>query len=59
MGTVLGANAVAFVLTRWNDIGNITHNKSAILVELIKEETTLFHTVSRMDEGGVRRPRGV
>ncbi|ELK16164.1 Tyrosine-protein phosphatase non-receptor type 14 [Pteropus alecto] len=43
-GTVLGANAVAFVLTRWNDIGNITHNKSAILVELIKEETTLFHT---------------
>ncbi|XP_038616649.1 tyrosine-protein phosphatase non-receptor type 14 isoform X1 [Tachyglossus aculeatus] len=33
------------VIYRWNDIGNITHNKSAILVELInKEETALFHT---------------
>nr|KAF6397740.1 protein tyrosine phosphatase non-receptor type 14 [Rousettus aegyptiacus] len=32
------------IIHRWNDIGNITHNKSAILVELIKEETTLFHT---------------
>ncbi|XP_074078761.1 tyrosine-protein phosphatase non-receptor type 14 isoform X2 [Macrotis lagotis] len=30
---------------RWNDIGNISHNKSTILLELInKEETTLFHT---------------
>ncbi|XP_020863436.1 tyrosine-protein phosphatase non-receptor type 14 [Phascolarctos cinereus] len=30
---------------RWNDIGNITHNKSTILLELInKEETALFHT---------------
>ncbi|XP_030157890.1 tyrosine-protein phosphatase non-receptor type 14 isoform X1 [Lynx canadensis] len=33
------------VIHRWNDIGNITHNKSTILVELInKEETALFHT---------------
>lgn len=33
------------VIYRWNDIGNITHNKSTILVELInKEETALFHT---------------
>ncbi|XP_070590524.1 tyrosine-protein phosphatase non-receptor type 14 isoform X1 [Erythrolamprus reginae] len=30
---------------RWNDIGNITHNKSSIVVELVnKEETLLFHT---------------
>ncbi|XP_013908361.1 PREDICTED: tyrosine-protein phosphatase non-receptor type 14 [Thamnophis sirtalis] len=30
---------------RWNDIGNITHNKSSIVVELVnKEETVLFHT---------------
>ncbi|XP_074846074.1 tyrosine-protein phosphatase non-receptor type 14 isoform X2 [Carettochelys insculpta] len=29
----------------WNDIGNIIHNKSSIIVELInKEETVLFHT---------------
>nr|KAF6316443.1 protein tyrosine phosphatase non-receptor type 14 [Pipistrellus kuhlii] len=33
------------VIHRWNDMGNITHNKSTILVELInKEETVLFHT---------------
>ncbi|KAF6075610.1 protein tyrosine phosphatase non-receptor type 14 [Phyllostomus discolor] len=33
------------VIHRWNDLGNITHNKSTILVELInKEETVLFHT---------------
>uniref|UniRef100_A0A5F9C1N0 protein-tyrosine-phosphatase n=1 Tax=Oryctolagus cuniculus TaxID=9986 RepID=A0A5F9C1N0_RABIT len=33
------------VIHRWNDIGNITHNKSTIIVELInKEETVLFHT---------------
>uniref|UniRef100_A0A8D2HES9 Tyrosine-protein phosphatase non-receptor type n=1 Tax=Urocitellus parryii TaxID=9999 RepID=A0A8D2HES9_UROPR len=33
------------VIYRWNDIGNITHNKSTILLELInKEETALFHT---------------
>uniref|UniRef100_A0A452R0D5 Tyrosine-protein phosphatase non-receptor type n=1 Tax=Ursus americanus TaxID=9643 RepID=A0A452R0D5_URSAM len=33
------------VIYRWNDIGNVTHNKSTILVELInKEETALFHT---------------
>uniref|UniRef100_A0A8I5R1Q3 Tyrosine-protein phosphatase non-receptor type n=1 Tax=Papio anubis TaxID=9555 RepID=A0A8I5R1Q3_PAPAN len=33
------------VIHRWNDMGNITHNKSTILVELInKEETALFHT---------------
>ncbi|XP_054837480.1 tyrosine-protein phosphatase non-receptor type 14 isoform X2 [Eublepharis macularius] len=33
------------VIYRWNDIGNITHNKSSIAVELInKEETVLFHT---------------
>ncbi|KAM8945243.1 tyrosine-protein phosphatase non-receptor type 14 [Pelodytes ibericus] len=30
---------------RWNDIGNITHSKSAIVLELNrKEETVLFHT---------------
>lgn len=46
---------VAFLLTRWNDLGNITHNKSTILVELInKEETVLFHTVSHVDKGRVR-----
>ncbi|KAM9317314.1 tyrosine-protein phosphatase non-receptor type 14 [Gastrophryne carolinensis] len=29
----------------WNDIGNITHNKSAIVLELNrKEESALFHT---------------
>uniref|UniRef100_A0A8C3T5W8 Tyrosine-protein phosphatase non-receptor type n=1 Tax=Chelydra serpentina TaxID=8475 RepID=A0A8C3T5W8_CHESE len=34
------------VIYRWNDIGNIIHNKSSIIVELInKEETVLFHTV--------------
>ncbi|XP_067421070.1 tyrosine-protein phosphatase non-receptor type 14 [Emydura macquarii macquarii] len=33
------------VIYRWNDIGNIIHNKSSIVVELInKEETVLFHT---------------
>ncbi|KAF6293576.1 protein tyrosine phosphatase non-receptor type 14 [Rhinolophus ferrumequinum] len=33
------------VIHRWNDIGNITHTKSTILVELVnKEETALFHT---------------
>ncbi|XP_039105444.1 tyrosine-protein phosphatase non-receptor type 14 [Hyaena hyaena] len=33
------------VIHRWNDIGNISHNKSTILVELLnKEETALFHT---------------
>ncbi|XP_062980114.1 tyrosine-protein phosphatase non-receptor type 14 [Elgaria multicarinata webbii] len=33
------------VMYRWNDIGNITHNKSSIAVELLnKEETVLFHT---------------
>nr|XP_020041600.1 tyrosine-protein phosphatase non-receptor type 14 isoform X2 [Castor canadensis] len=33
------------VIYRWNEIGNITHNKAAILVELTdKEETVLFHT---------------
>lgn len=52
----LGADTPAFVLTRWNDVGNITHNKSAILVELInKEETALFHTVSQVDTGGPHR----
>lgn len=50
-----GANTVAFVLCRWNDMGNITHNKSTILVELInKEETVLFHTVSKLHAGRVR-----
>ncbi|KAK1171432.1 tyrosine-protein phosphatase non-receptor type 14-like [Acipenser oxyrinchus oxyrinchus] len=30
---------------RWNDLGNITHNKSAISIELTnKEETIPFHT---------------
>ncbi|XP_055000518.1 tyrosine-protein phosphatase non-receptor type 14 [Sorex araneus] len=30
---------------RWSDIGNISHNKSTILAELVhKEETVLFHT---------------
>ncbi|KFZ54865.1 Tyrosine-protein phosphatase non-receptor type 14 [Antrostomus carolinensis] len=33
------------VIYRWNDIGNITHNKSSIVLELInKEENVLFHT---------------
>ncbi|NWU98964.1 PTN14 phosphatase, partial [Upupa epops] len=33
------------VLYRWNDIGNIAHNKSSIVLELInKEENVLFHT---------------
>lgn len=33
--------------TRWSDIGNISHNKCTILVELEhKEETAQFHTVS-------------
>nr|XP_048295427.1 tyrosine-protein phosphatase non-receptor type 14 [Myodes glareolus] len=33
------------VIYRWNDIGSVTHSKSAILLELIdKEETALFHT---------------
>nr|XP_056709049.1 tyrosine-protein phosphatase non-receptor type 14 [Euleptes europaea]XP_056709050.1 tyrosine-protein phosphatase non-receptor type 14 [Euleptes europaea] len=33
------------VIYRWNDIGNITHNRSSIAVELVnKEETVLFHT---------------
>ncbi|XP_006890616.1 PREDICTED: tyrosine-protein phosphatase non-receptor type 14 [Elephantulus edwardii] len=33
------------VIYRWNDLGNISHNKSTILVEFInKEETALFHT---------------
>nr|DBA27256.1 TPA: hypothetical protein GDO54_011420 [Pyxicephalus adspersus] len=32
-------------VVRWNDIGNITHNKSAIVLELNrKEESVLFHT---------------
>lgn len=49
-----GGKHVAFLLTRWNDLGNITHNKSTILVELInKEETVLFHTVSSVDKGRV------
>lgn len=35
-------------------MGNITHNKSTILVELInKEETVLFHTVSKGHAGSV------
>lgn len=56
----LGANTVASLLTRWNDMGNITHNKSTILVELInKEETVLFHTVSKVHEGRVRGQRAV
>ncbi|NXW27237.1 PTN14 phosphatase, partial [Phaetusa simplex] len=34
-----------FLLYRWNDIGNIAHNKSSIVLELInKEENVLFHT---------------
>ncbi|KFW93259.1 Tyrosine-protein phosphatase non-receptor type 14 [Phalacrocorax carbo] len=33
------------VIYRWNDIGNIAHNKSSIVLELInKEENVLFHT---------------
>uniref|UniRef100_A0A4W3IJR6 Tyrosine-protein phosphatase non-receptor type n=1 Tax=Callorhinchus milii TaxID=7868 RepID=A0A4W3IJR6_CALMI len=35
------------VTFRWNDVGNITHNKSSINAELTnKEETVPFHTVS-------------
>ncbi|XP_053165359.1 tyrosine-protein phosphatase non-receptor type 14 isoform X2 [Hemicordylus capensis] len=32
------------VIYRWNDIGNISQNKSSIAVELEKEETVLYHT---------------
>nr|XP_005998636.1 PREDICTED: tyrosine-protein phosphatase non-receptor type 14 [Latimeria chalumnae] len=33
------------IIYRWNDIGNITHNKSTIVVELTnREETIPFHT---------------
>ncbi|XP_069464664.1 tyrosine-protein phosphatase non-receptor type 14 [Ambystoma mexicanum] len=33
------------VIYRWNDIGNITHNKSTIAIELVKkEENVLYHT---------------
>nr|XP_060610263.1 tyrosine-protein phosphatase non-receptor type 14 [Anolis sagrei ordinatus] len=33
------------MIYRWNDIGNIMHNKSSITVELLnKEETVFFHT---------------
>lgn len=33
------------IIYRWNEIGNITHNKSVIAVELLdKEETVLYHT---------------
>lgn len=50
-----GPTRLPLFLPRWNDMGNITHNKSTILVELInKEETVLFHTVSRTHEGRVR-----
>lgn len=49
----LWANTVGFLLRRWNDMGNITHNKSTILVELVnKEETALFHTVNKTDNEG-------
>ncbi|XP_063775152.1 tyrosine-protein phosphatase non-receptor type 14 isoform X2 [Pseudophryne corroboree] len=35
----------AIACYRWNDIGNITHNKSAVVLELNKkEESVLFHT---------------
>lgn len=50
----LWANTVGFLLHRWNDMGNITHSKSTILVELVsKEETALFHTVNQTDSEGV------
>lgn len=50
----LWANTVGFLLCRWNDMGNITHNKSTILVELVnKEETALFHTVNKTDKEGM------
>ncbi|KAG8504452.1 Tyrosine-protein phosphatase non-receptor type 14 [Galemys pyrenaicus] len=33
------------VMYRWGDVGNISHNKSTILAELVgKEETAQFHT---------------
>jgi len=42
------ANYRIFLLYRWNDIGNIAHNKSSIVLELInKEENVLFHTVRK------------
>ncbi|MBN3313185.1 PTN14 phosphatase, partial [Atractosteus spatula] len=38
-------NGRSTIVYRWNDIGNMTHNKSAITIELTnKEETVLFHT---------------
>ncbi|KAM5165445.1 tyrosine-protein phosphatase non-receptor type 14 [Mantella aurantiaca] len=42
VGDSHGKSAASY---RWNDIGNITHNKSAIVLELNrKEESVLFHT---------------
>uniref|UniRef100_A0A8C5TBC2 Tyrosine-protein phosphatase non-receptor type n=1 Tax=Malurus cyaneus samueli TaxID=2593467 RepID=A0A8C5TBC2_9PASS len=39
------------VIYRWNDIGNIAHNKSSIVLELInKEENVLFHTVRKISD---------
>ncbi|XP_068089061.1 tyrosine-protein phosphatase non-receptor type 14 [Hyperolius riggenbachi] len=46
MGICVGDNQGKSTASyRWNDIGNITHNKSAIVLELNrKEENVLFHT---------------
>ncbi|KAM4693440.1 tyrosine-protein phosphatase non-receptor type 14 [Discoglossus pictus] len=38
-------NGQSSVTYRWNDIGNITHNKSTVVLELSRrEESVLFHT---------------
>ncbi|KAM4772766.1 tyrosine-protein phosphatase non-receptor type 14 [Rhinophrynus dorsalis] len=42
---VRNSSGQATATYRWNDIGNIAHNKSAIVLELNKkEESVLFHT---------------
>lgn len=48
MNVCVGKLYCIFLLYRWNDIGNIAHNKSSIVLELInKEENVLFHTVRK------------
>lgn len=48
---VLANSNAFFLLCRWNDIGNIAHNKSSIVLELInKEENVLFHTVRKRSD---------
>lgn len=48
LNVCVGKLQCIFLLCRWNDIGNIAHNKSSIVLELInKEENVLFHTVRK------------